>query len=69
MGVMGKWHRVQTAEASAVHNDVSAFSTDEVRDGPWIGVLEQGKLESGIYCSIRVHMPYQYTSASEYGIW
>ena len=38
MGFMGKWHRVQTAEASAVHNDVSASSTDEVRDGPWSGV-------------------------------
>ena len=38
MGFMGKWHRVQTAEASAVNNDVSAFSTDEVRDGPWSGM-------------------------------
>ena len=28
MGVMRKWHRVQTAEASAVHNDASAFGTD-----------------------------------------
>ena len=37
MGVMGKWHRVWTAEASAVNSDVSAFSTDLVRDGPWIG--------------------------------
>ena len=35
---MGKWHRVQTAEASAVHNDVGAFSTDLVRDGSWSGV-------------------------------
>ena len=30
---MGKWHRVQTAEASAVHNDASAFGTDLVRMG------------------------------------
>ena len=28
MGVMRKWHRVQTAEASAVNSDVSAFGTD-----------------------------------------
>ena len=32
MGVMGKWHRVQTAEASAVNGDVSALSTDLVRE-------------------------------------
>ena len=31
MGVMGKWHRVQTAEASAVNSDVSAFGTDGER--------------------------------------
>ena len=35
----------------------------------WGGRVMEGKFESGIYCSIRVHMPYQYTSASEYGIW
>ena len=38
MGVMGKWHRVWTAEASTVHNDVSASSTDLVRMGPWCGI-------------------------------
>ena len=27
VGFMGKWHRVYTAEASAVHNDASAFGT------------------------------------------
>ena len=32
MGFMGKWHRVQTAEASAVNGDVSALSTDLVRE-------------------------------------
>ena len=32
MDFMGKWHRVQTAEASAVHNDVGAFGTDLVRE-------------------------------------
>ena len=42
MGVMRKWHRVQTAEASAVHNDVGAFSTDLVRDGAMVWNMKVG---------------------------
>ena len=44
MDFMGKWHRVQTAEASAVNSDVSAFSTDLVRDGPWSGVQYESRV-------------------------
>ena len=53
-----------------MHNDVSAFSTDLVRDGPW----------SGVQCESRVSLRVVYTVASvcicpinisegEYGMW
>ena len=37
-----------------MHNDVSAFSTDLVRDGPW----------SGVQCESRVSLRVVYTVAS-----
>ena len=52
-----------------MHNDVSAFSTDLVRDGPW----------SGVQCESRVSLRVVYTVASvcvchriikgEYSMW
>ena len=68
MGFMRKQHRVQTAEASAVHNDVSASSTDLVRMGRGLECESKVSLRV-VYCSIRVRMAYQYTSEGEYGMW
>ena len=54
-----------------MHNDVSAFGTDLVRDGPWSGVEYESRVSLRVVytCSIRVRMPYQYTIKGEYGMW
>ena len=68
MGFMGKWHRVQTAEASAVYNDVSAFGTDEVRMGH--GVEYESRISlRGVYTVASVGVCHINISEGEYGMW
>ena len=51
-----------------MNNDVSASSTDLVRMGHGMECESRVSLRV-VYCSIRVRMPYQYTSEGECGMW